>query len=104
MNDHSRAALATGEDDSDYSESSEVGERPEEDRDEEQEVRNMSSKETFRVHLWRYVVTGVLLMTAVAVTFTTYSFLRRQEDDNFKTAVSAKGKGMLSLGDGRRSR
>ena len=57
-------------------------------RDEVDEVRKMSSKETGRLRLWRLVVTSVLLLTAFAVTFTTYTLLEEQEDENFKTAVS----------------
>ena len=65
-----------------------VYEDPEEEKDEVGEVRKMSSKDTFRVLMGRYVVTVVLLLTAFAVTFTTYIFLRDQEEENFKTAVS----------------
>ena len=57
-------------------------------RDEVGEVRKMSSKDTNRLRLWRIVVTGVLLLTAFAVTFTTYTLLEQQEDENFQTAVS----------------
>jgi uncharacterized membrane protein YcjF (UPF0283 family) len=56
-------------------------------RDEVGEVRKMSSKDTNRLRLWRWVVTGVLLLTAFAVTFTTYTLLEQQEDKNFQTAV-----------------
>ena len=56
-------------------------------RDEVGEVRKMSSKDTTRLRLWRIVVTGVLLLTALAVTFTTYTLLQQQEDENFHTAV-----------------
>ena len=56
-------------------------------RDEVGEVRKMSSKDTNRLRWWRIVVTGVLLLTAFAVTFTTYTLLKQQEDENFKTAV-----------------
>ena len=56
-------------------------------RDEVGEVRKMSSKDTNRLQLWRIVVTGVLLLTAFAVTFTTYTLLKQQEDENFQTAV-----------------
>jgi uncharacterized membrane protein YcjF (UPF0283 family) len=56
-------------------------------RDEVGEVRKMSSKDTNRLRLWRLVVTGVLFLTAFAVTFTTYSLLEQQEEENFKTAV-----------------
>ena len=56
-------------------------------RDEVSEVRKMSSNDTFRLHSWRIVVTGVLLLTALAVTLTTYTMLQQQEDKNFQTAV-----------------
>ena len=56
-------------------------------RDEVSEVRKMSSKDTNRLRLWRVVVTSAILLTAFAVTFTTYSLLQQQEEDNFKTAV-----------------
>ena len=57
-------------------------------RDEVVEVRKMSSKDTKRLRLWRLVVTSVLLLTAFAITFTTYTLLKQQEDSNFQTAVS----------------
>ena len=57
-------------------------------RDEVGEVRKMSSKDTNRLRLWRFVVTGVLLLTAFAITFTTYTLLEKQEDENFQMAVS----------------
>ena len=69
-------------------ENTSVFEDPEEEKDEVGEVRKMSSKDTFRVLMGRYVVTVVLLLTAFAVTFTTYMFLQDQEEENFKTAVS----------------
>jgi type VI protein secretion system component VasF len=56
-------------------------------RDEVREVRKLSSKDTTRLRLWRIIVTGVLLLTAVAITFTTYILLTQQEDENFQTAV-----------------
>ena len=56
-------------------------------RDEVGDVQNMSSKYNTRLRLWRIVVTSVILLTAFAVTFTTYTLLKQQEDENFKTAV-----------------
>jgi uncharacterized membrane protein YcjF (UPF0283 family) len=56
-------------------------------RDEVGEVRKMSSKDTNRLRLWRIIVTIVILLTAFAVTFTTYTLLEQQEDANFQTAV-----------------
>jgi hypothetical protein len=58
------------------------------DRDEVNEVRKMSSKDTSRIFIWRVVVTLVLLLTAFTVTFASFTFLQRQEHENFKTAVS----------------
>jgi hypothetical protein len=57
------------------------------DRDEVKEVRKLSSKDTTRIRCWRLVVTVVLLLTAFAVTFTTYRLLQQQEHENFVTAV-----------------
>ena len=57
-------------------------------RDEVKEVRKLSSKDTSRLRSWRIVVTGVLLLTAFAITFTTYTLLKQQEEKNFQTAVS----------------
>lgn len=56
-------------------------------RDEVREVRKMSSKDTNRLRVWRIVMTSVILLTACAITFTTYTLLVQQEDENFKTAV-----------------
>ena len=64
-----------------------TGSSPDGRRDELGEVRKMSSKDTNRLRVWRIVVTGVLLLTAFAVTFTTFTLLKQQEDENFKTAV-----------------
>eukprot|EP00934_Nitzschia_sp_Nitz4_P007269 Nitzschia sp. Nitz4//scaffold229_size32011//3230//7371//NITZ4_007915-RA/size32011-processed-gene-0.6-mRNA-1//1//CDS//3329542847//7259//frame0 len=55
------------------------------ERDEVQEVLNVSKRETFRVSLWRLIATGVLILTAVAVTLTTYFFLNRQKTRSFET-------------------
>eukprot|EP00934_Nitzschia_sp_Nitz4_P002225 Nitzschia sp. Nitz4//scaffold55_size114948//37568//41472//NITZ4_003894-RA/size114948-augustus-gene-0.69-mRNA-1//-1//CDS//3329554509//2225//frame0 len=55
------------------------------ERDEVQEVRKVSKRETARVSQWRLIATGVLLLTAVAVTLTTYWFLERQRKQSFET-------------------
>ena len=55
---------------------------------EKQEVYKMSAKDTFRVQLWRVAVTVVLLLTAFAVTYTTYRLLKQEEQSNFEVAVS----------------
>ena len=54
---------------------------------EKQEVYKMSAKDTFRVQLWRVAVTVVLLLTAFAVTYTTYLLLKQEEKSNFEVAV-----------------
>jgi hypothetical protein len=48
----------------------------------------MSQKDTSRVIFWRFAATTVLLLTAVAVTLTTYKFLINGEEEDFETAVS----------------
>jgi hypothetical protein len=80
-NDNSERSFSANSDDEGYDEEEEV------DRDEVKEVRKFSSKDTTRIRCWRLVVTVVLLLTAFAVTFTTYTFLERQEHENFITAV-----------------
>jgi hypothetical protein len=75
-------SYSASSDDESYDEKEEV------DRDEVKEVRKLSSKDTTRIRCWRFVVTLVLLLTAFAVTFTTYILLQQQEHENFVTAVS----------------
>jgi hypothetical protein len=58
------------------------------DRDEIKEILKLSQKETFRILLWRVVVTGVLAATAFAVTFATYRLLVQEQNESFKLAVS----------------
>lgn len=60
----------------------------EEERDEVEEVLKMSRKDTVKVQLSRFAATFALLLTALAVTFTTYKFLKKEETDNFVNAVS----------------
>ena len=57
-------------------------------RDEVKQIRDMSKKDTFRVKTWRLAVTVLLLVTAVAVTATTYHLLNQEEYKNFEIAVS----------------
>jgi hypothetical protein len=45
------------------------------EHNEVQEVHKTQRKDTHRLRLWRFVVTGVLLVTALAVTLTTCHFL-----------------------------
>jgi hypothetical protein len=69
------------------------GSPTEEERDEVQEVREMSSGDTRRIQVWRFVVTGCLLITGAAITLTTHKFLVDEQESNFETAVS----GMIVL-------
>jgi hypothetical protein len=62
----------------------------EEERDEVKEIRKLAEKETGRVRLWRFVVTCVLLATALAVTLTTFYSLEMKEQDKFEMDVSAR--------------
>eukprot|EP00934_Nitzschia_sp_Nitz4_P000116 Nitzschia sp. Nitz4//scaffold136_size62208//9461//13452//NITZ4_006362-RA/size62208-augustus-gene-0.6-mRNA-1//-1//CDS//3329535600//116//frame0 len=73
------------DDEGDTSSNRDTSESASTERDEVQEVRNVSRKETFRVSLWRLIATGVLLLTASAVTLTTYFFLERQQTESFET-------------------
>ena len=61
----------------------------EEQRDEVKEILKMTQKDTKRVIFWRFACTAALAVTAFAVTFTTYRFLKAEEKKNFETAVSA---------------
>ena len=63
-----------------------------ESRDEVKEVEKATRAETNRLRLWRIVVTVVLLLTALAVTLTTYKLLQHQEHKSFETAVSKLGR------------
>lgn len=55
-------------------------------RDEIKEVEKSSRKDTASVRFWRAATTLVLLMTAFAVTFTTYKMLKAEEWETFETA------------------
>eukprot|EP00977_Amphora_coffeiformis_P013348 scaffold3471_cov175-Amphora_coffeaeformis.AAC.22 len=57
-----------------------------EERDEVKEVQKMTQKDNRRVFKWRLAVTGILLLTAVTVTLTTYMLLVEQEYKNFEAA------------------
>lgn len=59
----------------------------EEERNEVKELQRRAAKETGRIRFWRIVVTTSILLTAAAVTTTTFLSLRKEEDNNFKTAV-----------------
>jgi uncharacterized membrane protein YcjF (UPF0283 family) len=61
----------------------------EDERDEVQEIKKYTSKDTNKVRVWRVMVTCVLLLTGAAVVYTSYTFLRREETYKFKQAVSS---------------
>lgn len=84
---NSEQSYSAGADTDSYDE-----EEEEVDRDEVEEIRKMSSKDTSRILFSRIVVTLVLLVTAFAVTFATYTFLAKQETENFEIAVSSNHK------------
>lgn len=58
------------------------------ERDEVLEVKKRAHKENQKVNMWRNVVTGALICTAVAVVSTTYIILVKEEIAMFETAVS----------------
>ena len=60
---------------------------PLEERDEVREVEKITIKDTRRLHFWRFVVTFIILLTALAVTFTTYLLLQHEQRENFESAV-----------------
>ena len=49
----------------------------------------MSQKDTYHVNWWRVTVTGVLLLTAIAVTLTTHTLLVEEKHQDFEMAVSS---------------
>lgn len=60
----------------------------EETRDEVKEVKELAKKDTRRIRMWRFIVTGALVATSTAVTISTYRFLANEETHKFETAVS----------------
>ena len=61
--------------------------RSSDERDEVEEVEKTLKKDTKLLRLWRFIVTFVLLMTALAVTLTTYKVLKDEQQKNFQVAV-----------------
>lgn len=58
-----------------------------EERDEVREIKEASRADTVRIRRWRFIMTWALLITAIAVTLSTFILLKREEDDKFETAV-----------------
>ena len=66
------------------------------DRDEILEIQKLSQKDTFRILMWRVVVTGVLAATAFTVTFATYRLLVREQHESFLQGVSHNRYALIS--------
>ena len=75
-------------DDVDTYSSSTKAKEEDEERDEIKEVRKLAENDTLRVRMWRFAVTGALLVTGTAVTWKTYDFLKLEQYNNFEVAVS----------------
>jgi len=59
------------------------------DRDEVKEVLKLAKKETARVRVWRLIVLVTLLITGAVLSTFTYKFLKDEQHEDFKDAVSA---------------
>lgn len=57
-------------------------------RNEVDEIKKLSSKDTSRVRRWRFLVTTCLLATAVAIATASYKFLASEQEAAFEEAVS----------------
>ena len=58
-----------------------------EEKEEMQEVIKMSQADTNRVKNWRLLALLALVITGLCVTIITYKLLKKEEKDNFETAV-----------------
>ena len=58
------------------------------DRDEVKEVLKLAKKETARVRVWRMIVLVTLLITGAVLSTFTYKFLRNEQNEDYKDAVS----------------
>ncbi|CAB9527250.1 unknown protein [Seminavis robusta] len=56
--------------------------------DEVMKIREQSAEETARIRMWRIVVSIALLVTAIAVTTSTYFLLVEREDQTFRTVYA----------------
>lgn len=61
----------------------------EEYRDEVEEIHRQAKEDNSRVCLGRTLATGALLATAIAVTWSTYVVLKKEEQEDFEMAVSS---------------
>lgn len=62
----------------------------EEKRDEVEQVKQLTGKQTRSVQVWRMLVVAVLLVTGAAVSTATYIFLTEAKEDDYKLSVSWK--------------
>jgi uncharacterized membrane protein YcjF (UPF0283 family) len=72
-----------------YEESLTTGSNDDSERDEVKEIQKLSQQDTKRIRIWRVLVTLGLLATGVAVVASSYTFLSREEHNNFEQAVSS---------------
>ena len=54
------------------------------DRDELQEVRNLSAQDTFRVQFWRFYAVTAFLLTALGLIVATFRTLQLEDEHNYK--------------------
>lgn len=52
------------------------------------EIRAKSAKDTRLIGIWRLIVVASLVVTAIAITISTYRILKDEQNQNFITAVS----------------
>lgn len=77
--------------DKDYSSRTNLSSEVEDLRDEVQEIKRESSKDTARVRLLRVFVALGLAIMGAAVSYTAYELLVNQEEENFEDAVRRSG-------------
>ena len=58
------------------------------ERDEIKEVREYNKEDNRNVQLWKIALMTLLTAFGVAITYTTYTFLKQEERDSFEVAVS----------------
>ena len=58
------------------------------ERDEIKEVREYNKEDNRNVQLWKIALMTLLAAFGVAITYTTYTFLKQEERDSFEVAVS----------------
>lgn len=74
--------------DKSFTETSTSKEVAQEERDEVKEIQKLSNRDTKRIFGLRLLLLLLLALTGVAVTWTTYTLLKREEENDFTEAVS----------------